>query len=653
MNGPSPLPPPRPLATGFDAVVLGLVGWAKRLPRHLRAIQDQVTLACHQLDGLVALSEADLQARLQTHRENFRRAVSDPAELTAAAATLAEAARRSLGLRPYPVQLAGAIALHRGHLAEMATGEGKTLTAGLAAVLAAWNGRPCHVVTANDYLAARDAEIMTPFFAYCGVTVAAITGDLASEARRPRYGADVVYVTAKELLGDFLRDRLATRQGVDARHLQLHRWLGQDADGAAQILLRGLHTAIVDEADSVLIDEAVTPLILSAPRASQGTSEAVLAASAVAESLTEGDDYRVLPRRRLIRLESSARERMAAVAETLVPLWRAPARREELLRQALTARHFFKRDKSYVIQEGKIVLLDEYTGRMTPNRTLSAGLHQAIEAHEGLEISDLTETLTQMSFQAFFRQFRRLSGMTGTGRESVREFWRISGLAGIAIPTHRPGRRRVAPARVHSGDAAKWQAIVAEIAALHDRGQPVLIGTRSVHTSAALAERLLQHGLAFELLNAVHHQDEARIIEAAGQIGRITIATNMAGRGTDIKLGPGAAELGGLHVILCEAHDSGRIDRQLLGRCGRQGDPGSASIHLSLEDELVTRFLPRPTHKILSALHGRGLPGASLLVRRAFRRAQGHAEHQAFQRRRAVLEADRWLENALPFGEGG
>lgn len=643
-----PLPPPRRLPTGFDAFVHRLLGLLRRRPGPLRALQLQVAALEADIDRLASLSDAALQAHLQPLREDFRR--GRDAALAPGLAAVAEAARRSLGMRPYPVQLVGALALHRGLLAEMATGEGKTLTAGLAAVLAAWNGKPCHVLTANDYLAARDAATMQPLYALCGLEVAAVGGDMSPPQRRSSYAADIVYVTAKELLGDFLRDRLTARRGLGQQRLQLQRWLGGDSAADETLLqVRGLHSAIVDEADSLLIDEAVTPLILSAPRADNGTREAVQIASAVATTLQEKTDYQILPRQRTVRLLPSACDRMAGQADRLPSLWRARARREELLRQALCARLFFHPGQHYVIQDGKIVLLDEYTGRMTPNRTLTAGLHQAIEASAGLEISDTSETLTQRSFQAFFRQFHRLAGMTGTGREAFDELWQIYHLAGITVPPHRPCIRQQPPASVFATREQKWQAIVERIEEVHGRGQPVLVGTRSVHASEMLAERLQARGLAFELLNAVRHHEEARIVAVAGEVGRITIATNMAGRGTDIKLGAGAAACGGLHVIITEVHDAGRIDRQLAGRAGRQGDPGSVSVFMSLEDEVLERHLPAGLLPLLSLLFARRLRAGPALIRQAFRLAQRRAERQSFQRRRSVLQADRWLESALPF----
>jgi preprotein translocase subunit SecA len=649
------LPPPLP--EGGDAWVHGVVGMLRRGPWTLWRLRHQMTRLMLTPVPLTTLSEADLQEQIVSLRETIR-CMGHPGRRTQSLpdgtlAILSEVAYRSTGLRPYPVQVLGSFALYRGLLVEMATGEGKTLVAGMAAVLAGWRGTPCHVVTANDYLASRDAALMAPLFARCGLSVAAIGGEMLPDQRVSGYQADVVYVTAKELLGDFLRDRISERQGADADRKMLHRWLAVgpvSAGDASLLLVRGLHTALVDEADNVLIDEAVTPLILSSVRESQGLDRAVVLAGRIASELVEGVDYRTSIRQKQVVLRESARQRMAAVASDLPPLWRATLRREELLRQALVARRFFICGQHYIVQEGRIVLLDEYTGRMTPQRTLSAGLHQAIEAHEGLEISRISGTLAQRSFQNFFRQFHQLAGMTGTAREAVGECWQIYQLAGIRLPTHRPCIRRLWVPRVFVTQEEKWQGIVEEIASLHAAGRPILIGTRSVLASEQLADRLRVRGWSFELLNAVRHQDEARIIAAAGAAGRITIATNMAGRGTDIKLSPAAREGGGLHVIISEMHDAGRIDRQLIGRSGRQGDPGSASMFLSLEDELLARYIPRGMVHLLTWWMRTGLWGGKLGVRLAFRVAQHRAEAQSSQRRRSVLHMDRWLESALPFG---
>ncbi len=642
---------PDPLPSGFDATVNGLAGRWRRAPWRVSALLRRAERIHAAAQTFRDLPDEALRERMAAWRYALRR---DPDRgggcIDDALAGVAEAARRSLGLAPYPVQLAGGLAMHHGHLAEMATGEGKTLTACLPAVLAAWSGRPCHLVTANDYLAARDAEIMAPVYAWCGVSVASITDEDPQEVRPARYAADVVYITAKELLGDVLRDRLATGGGPDPTRLLLDRWLGGEGaqPGAQLLLVRGIDTAIVDEADSILIDEAVTPLILSSRQDSRGIAEAAMVAAEVAASLIRDTDYRIAERQKAVTLRPGAVNRMAEAADRLPSLWRAAPRREELLRQALTARHFLKRDQHYVVQDGKVVLLDEFTGRMTPNRTLSAGLHQAIEAREGLEVTAPTEPLAQMSFQSFFRHFRRLSGMSGTASEAGDEFWHVYGLAVLPIPTNRKPRRIIAAPRVFAEETAKWNAVVEEIERVHATGRPILVGTRSVDSSERLASRLRERGLVFELLNAVHHKEEGRIIAQAGGVGRITIATNMAGRGTDIKLGPRVEELGGLHVVVVELNLSRRIDRQLFGRCARQGDPGSVCSFLSLDDEVVVRFGGPLARRLLATASARGLSGLDRLARFVFRMGQERAEHLAYTHRQSVLQNDGWLDTALP-----
>ena len=652
------LPPAARLPEGLDAWAHGLEGRLRRAFGRGRALRREAEACSEAAQALARCADDDLRTRLRDLADKLRH---DPLQargaLVAALATVGEAAHRTLGLRPYTVQFMGALAMHRGALAEMATGEGKTLTAALAAVLAAWSGRACHVVTSNDYLAARDAEEMAPLYAVCGVTVASVVGALEPAQRAPRYAADVVYITAKELLADHLRDQLAARGGQDPQRQALRRWLAGDTAapvaGAQLLQVRGLHTAIVDEADNVLIDEAVTPLILSAPRATAGMHEAVRLLAGFSDTLQPGRDYELLQRLRSVRLLDAGLAALASFTPQLPTLWRAQARGEELLRQALTVRHFILPGHQYVVDDGEVVLLDESTGRMTPGRTLTAGLHQAVEAREGLAITDPNEAMEQMSFQTFFRRFRRLGGLTGTASEAAAEFWRIYRLAVVRVPTHRPRLTQTAPLRVVDTEADKWDAVVAEVLRVHASGRPVLVGVRSVEASVQLSHRLSERGLVFELLNAVRHAEEARIVARAGEPGRITIATNMAGRGTDIRLDPGVASLGGLHVVIAEGNDSGRTDRQLAGRCGRQGDPGSVASILCLQDRLAMRFLAPALRRLLAAALQAGWPGVAPLSRGLFRLAQQRAEADAFAQRCAVLKADDWLDRALPFDRGG
>jgi preprotein translocase subunit SecA len=644
---------PERLHQGLDALVHGLAGWRKRatVGRDLQREADRIT----ELAGeLVHLSDRRLRERLDEARTHFRRQAPGCEEaLPEALACMVEAAHRTLGLRPYPVQVMGALALHRGYLAEMATGEGKSLTACLPSVLAAWTGRPFHFVTVNDYLADRDAVEMAPFYTFCGVTVGCVQGPMEPRERRANYDRGVVYTTLKELVADFLRDRLIFGALNDPSRRLLRQLLQPGLRDPEGVVLKGLDTAIVDEADSVLIDEAVTPLIISRARENSSLVSACTTACAMAQALRTPADYLVEPKYKEIILTKEGSRRVEEQSRLLQGIWRAPDRREELIRQALTAREFYRLDQQYVIQEGKIVIVDEFTGRLMPNRTWREGLHQAVEAKEGLSVNDPSETLARLSFQRFFRLFRKLSGMTGTASEASAEFWHIYGLPVLAIPTHRPCLRTVLPDTAFAREADKWEAIVAEIARWHKTGRPVLVGTRSVQASERLAAMLSGRGLAFNLLNAVRHKEEAQVVAAAGEEDRITISTNMAGRGTDIKLGRGVAAMGGLHVIATERHESGRIDRQLFGRCARQGDPGSVQAFMSAEDELIRRFVPAPLRNRLANALSLGAPGAALMAKTALFHAQRAAQRLAYRQRRNVLKMDTWLEDALSFAGPG
>ena len=635
--------PDRPLQ-GLDAVVNGWLGWHQRRAARARELLEQAGRVDGMAREFAELREHDLQARLLQFRDQFRRQLApSEAVLLPALAAVREAAHRTVGLRAFPVQLAGTLALHRGWLAEMATGEGKTLTAGLAAVLAGWSKRPTHVVTVNDYLAQRDTDWLRPLYVCCGVRAGCVTASLDAAARAKEYDRDVTYTTSKELLADFLRDRLRLGPLRDPSRRLIRRVLQPRAAAGDGLVLRGLHTAIVDEADSVLIDEAVTPLIISATRKNELLREVGLLAAQLASELEAVADYRISQRYREIELTSSGRDKLAARCAALPGIWRGSDRRAEVVRTALVAREFFLRDKQYILEAGKVVIVDEFTGRPMPQRTWREGLHQAIEAKEGIELSDPTETVARMSFQRFFRCFHRLSGMTGTAWEAASEFWQIYGLPVVRIPTNRPCIRQQLPDRFFPDEARKWAAVVDEIERIHRTGRPLLVGTRSVAASEQLAGRLAARNLECQVLNATRLAEEAVIISVAGEPSRLTIATNMAGRGTDIRLGEGVADAGGLHVIATERHESGRVDRQLFGRAARQGDPGSAQCFVSAEDELLRRHLPEAAKRLLRSAPSRPLAKAAFAI------AQRRAQKLAWKQRAAVLRADAWLDDALSF----
>src|SRR6202789_2059213 len=434
--------PPRPLA-GLDALVDGLIGKFKRSGGVLDSLKREAEAIVAQEREWASLPDAVLQRRLLELRGQFRRGNAHPELVITALAGLREAADRKLGLRPFPVQLMGALALHRGYLVEMATGEGKTLTAGLAAVLAGWTKRPCHVMTVNDYLVQRDAEWLEPLYHFCGVRVGFVVFWMGPPERVKNYGCDVTYVTSKELLADFLRDRLCLGRMQNPTRRLIRRMLVPQAEVQEGLVLRGLHTAIVDEADSVLIDEAVVPLIIATSRENQSLREAARLAQEMVRDFEPERDYRSNPRYKEIEMSKSGLKKLVERAAHLPGFWRGHDRRLELFVEALVAREFFHRDQQYIIEDDKLTIVDEFTGRPMPQRSWRGGMHQAIEAKEEVPITDPTETIARLSFQRFFRCFYKLSGMTGTAREAAGEFWHVYGLATVSIPSNVPCIRKI------------------------------------------------------------------------------------------------------------------------------------------------------------------------------------------------------------------
>ena len=643
---------PRKLYKGLDRFVYGISGYYHRSNLTLidfkRKSQKVVKLA----QTYRHVSDARLKQKIQASKTEFRRPdkCSD-SQLIESLALLVEAASRSLGLRPYPVQVIGALALHHGCLAEMATGEGKSLTACLAAIIAAWSGRPFHYVTTNDYLAGRDAAEMSPLYQFCGVSVGSVTGEMDPVERRKNYEKGVVYTTSKELVADFLRDRIIMGKLQQTTRRLIRQFLYPHHKDQNQLVMRGLHTAIVDEADSVLIDEAVTPLIISKARENKPMAETSKIMSEICRKLVLGVDYTVNAKYKEIRIKQAGIVKIDQFADSLPGLWKSASRREEFIKQALSAREFFKKDKQYVIQDEKIVIVDEATGRLMPNRSWRQGLHQAVEAHEGLPITNPSETLARLSFQNFFRYFKHLSGMTGTATENQGEFWQIYGLPTITIPTNKPCIRKLYQDQTFATQKEKWEAIVQEIKKINQTGRPILVGTRSIQASEILGDMLMAEDLPCNILNAVRHAEEAVIVANAGDYARITVSTNMAGRGTDIKLGAKITKLGGLHVISTERNESARIDRQLFGRCARQGDPGSAQVFYSVEDELFQRYVPKQICQASTCALSHKIPGARQAAKTIVLKAQRNAQKLAYKQRVNVLLADTWIEDSLAFGD--
>jgi len=540
--------------------------------------------------ALQVLSDRQLRARARSMRVRLRRRGFTPELAGEAFALVREAASRTLGRRHYETQLMAGWGLLQGHLVEMATGEGKTFAATLPACTVALAGYPVHVITVNDYLAARDAEEMQPLYAFLGLDVGVVIQGRTPSERRAAYACAITYCTNKELAFDYLRDRVAVAQRSSQLHLALDRLRGL-AETRDSLVLRGLHFAIVDEADSVFIDEARTPLILSAPSPVREDAQRCQQALELAQQLKPGEHYVLEMAERRVVLRDAGRDYLQDIVENGWYGSVSAREREEWVSQALTALHLFHRDQHYVVVSDKIQIVDELTGRVMPDRSWERGLQQLIESKEGCPLSDRRETLARITYQRLFRRYVHLAGMSGTGREVAREVQTIYRLPVVRVPLYRPSQRVDHGVYVVADQRTKWECVADTVVQLTSQERrPVLIGTRSVQASEQLSEVLSQRGIAHALLNAKQDRMEAEVIARAGQAGQVTVATNMAGRGTDIRLGPGVAARGGLHVILTEYHESRRIDRQLYGRCGRQGDPGSCEAILALDDELFRLY---------------------------------------------------------------
>jgi preprotein translocase subunit SecA len=631
----------------LDASVHDLNGW---LRRHSRDYLKQANRFCAQVNeaaaGLRGQREPLLRARARELRRSLAREGLSEARAVECFALVREAAGLTLGMRHYDSQIIGGWVLMKGMLAEMETGEGKTLMSTLPACTAALAGIPVHVITANDYLVERDAQLMSPVYELLGLRVGRVLDrEKDTDLRRAAYACDVTYCTSKQLTFDYLRDRVAMGHRRGRMELQLRR-IGARKNEGDELLLRGLCFAIVDEADSVLIDDAGTPLILSRELDSGLQPETCEQALQLGSQLHRDTHYQLDLRYRDIRLTGDGKALLERLAGELMQPWQAERQREFLVSQALRALHCYRRDHDYVVREGKVQIIDPNTGRALPDHSWEQGLHQMVEAREGCELTGTRETMARMSYQRFFRRYLHLAGMTGTAREVAAELWSVYGLGVVRIPTHAPVRREAGAERVFVSAGEKWQAVVQRVQALHRRGRPVLLGTGSVADSEHIGRLLATAGLPHRVLNASQDRREAEIIARAGQPGAITVATNMAGRGTDIKLAPGVAAQGGLHVLAAVRNESRRVDRQLFGRCGRQGDPGSYEVMLSLEDDLLKKYLPRSLMYVLRVMGRWHLPvPGTLLMRIAQRRVERHHART----RRNLIRLDQQLKETLAF----
>jgi len=570
-------------------------------------------------ESVSALPDDRLAAKTVEFRERIAKGEPLDDLLFEAFAVAREAAKRVLDMRPFDVQLVGGIVLHQGKIAEMKTGEGKTLVATLPVYLNALTGRGVHVVTVNDYLASRDAEWMGKLYGFLGLSTGTIVHDMDDQARRQAYHSDITYGTNNEFGFDYLRDNM--------------KFTKED------FCQREFYYAIVDEVDSILIDEARTPLIISGP-AEMDTS-LYTRVDRYARQFKRDVHFTIDEKARSLSLTDEG----VALAEELIGVDNLydPRNIEWLhhINQALRAHNLFKRDVDYLVADGEVLIVDEFTGRAMPGRRYSDGLHQALEAKEGVKVEQENQTLASITFQNYFRMYEKLAGMTGTADTEAVEFANIYKLDVVVIPTHRPMIREDHPDVIFKNQRAKYRAAVREIKELHEKGRPVLVGTISIDVSEQLSRMLKKEGIPHEVLNAKNHAREAEIIAKAGERGRVTIATNMAGRGTDIKLGEGVAELGGLHILGTSRHESRRIDNQLRGRAGRQGDPGSSRFYLSLEDDLLRIF---GSDRISGILDKLGMeedePIEHPMISRAIENAQRKVEGHNYEIRKHLLEYD-------------
>jgi preprotein translocase subunit SecA len=604
---------------------------------------------------LEGLDDSELRRRYLALRYRAKRGERIVRLLPETYALVREAAARRLGMRHYPVQILGGIAAHGRAVAEMETGEGKTLTATLPLALAALIGRGAHLVTANDYLAGRDAAWMRPVFELLGLSVGVVRSEAPRDERAAAYRSDITYATAREIGFDFLRDRLRARRlqfdgpanvglgraSIDDWTRPERPWHKSEMDDSMELIGRPLHFALVDEADSILIDEARTPLILSAPGG--GDREAAVAAfrwsAGVAGDFTEPAHYTYHAAEKRAELAADGRALARRLPKPAGMNGIGVSEIYDYVERAIVVQRDFVRDRHYVVRNGdEIVIIDEFTGRPAEGRKWRAGFHEAVEAKEGLSITLSAEHAARITIPELFSHYEHMAGMTATAADSAREFRKVYQMRVIRVPPHRPCRRVYLSQRIFGNEVDKWRAVVDETVEMHAVGRPVLIGTRSIDKSEHLSAMLDEAGIEHAVLNARHLAAEAETVAQAGIAGRVTVATNMAGRGTDIRLGPGVAEAGGLHVIGTELHESSRIDRQLAGRSARQGDPGSFRQFLSLEDEILTQGLGLERASLWKA-RGSSSPLSMDRLSRLFRKAQRTVERRHFRDRKAVLRA--------------
>ena len=564
-------------------------------------------------------------------------------------ALIREVSGRVLGMRHFSVQIMGAYAMVRGMIAEMETGEGKTLTATLTAATAALAGVPVHVISVNDYLTQRDADTMRPLYEALGLSVGCVNQEVDHEDRPEQYSKNIIYCTNKDITFDYLRDRIALGQQDGALGLYAEHLYGKNSR-LQELRLPGLHFAIIDEADSILIDEARTPLVISATADSAPQDLALFEQSVkLSKELKMDEDFEIDHRHHKVSLTECGSEQLLFLCKELGPEWASRLRREEMVTQALIAEYLYRCDEHYLVRDGKIMIIDEYTGRVMPDRSWEYGLHQLIELKENCELTPPRETLARMSYQRFFSRYLFLCGMTGTAEEVRDELWSVYSLRSARIPTQQESKRQYLGTQIFSTKIKKLDAVTNRVQELYREGRAILLGTASVASSEDLSEAFNKAGLPHQVLNAKQDGDEADLVASAGKTGQITIATSMAGRGTDIKLQNEVKDCGGLFVLIVERNDAARIDRQLAGRCARQGDPGSVEYMLSLEDSLVDGRRGGWRSKLAKLILQKKWFVAQFFGKWTINWAQKRVEALHYQMRRDLLKMDRQQGELLSF----
>ena len=591
----------------------------------------------------IELSQAIHEIRNQLHQQGLQAPL-----ISKSFAIIREVADRTISQRHYDVQLHAGWLMINGLLAEMETGEGKTLATTLASCTAALAGIPIHVITANDYLASRDCEVMTPLYQRLGLSSGAVIESLEKDQRSIIYGNDIVHSTNKQIAFDYLRDRIEIGTNTDRLSLQFQQ-LKNELNNKRPLLLRGLCFALVDEADSILIDEAKTPLIITKNRSDEELSETFHEALSLASTLSINTDYTINSRLKQIELTQDGENNLDNLVKQFPEHWSNKLKRETRIIQALAAKYFYKINKHYIVNDEKVQIVDEFTGRIMADRSWEQGLHQMIEAKEGCLISEQREPLARISYQKFFSRYLRLGGTSGTLKEVSAEIHRVYGLNTVKVKTNRPSKRILQSESIYRNTTIKKQVFLQSIHELYQHHRPVLIGTSSVEESEQVSQWLEEGMLPYRLLNAKQDKDEANIIAQAGHQQRITVATNMAGRGTDIKLDSSVIELGGLHIIALSLNDSRRIDRQLYGRCGRQGEPGSAEAILSLEDPALEEFYSSAMLKLIDKLCPDTKPLANFIGKIVLRLPQQKKEKDQSKIRENLMKQDRHLQKILAF----